>query len=64
MSIEVGNDYILFPRDSHPFELSQAVVVRWFIFDYVFGEERDVGEAIEDDLIDVLELVVWFDAVD
>ena len=64
MAVEVGNDYVLLPRDAHPLEFCQAVVAGCFVFCDVFGEERDVGEAIEDDLVHVLELAVRIEAVD
>ena len=64
MAVEVGNDDVLLPRDSHPLEFGQAVVAGCFVFCDVFGEERDVGEAIEDDLVHVLELAVRLEAED
>lgn len=58
MAVEIGNDDVLLPGNAHAFQLCQAVVAGCLILCDVFGEERDVGEPVQDDLVDVLELAV------
>lgn len=63
MAIEIRDDDVLLPWNPHPLQFGQAVVVGCLILCDVFGEERDVGEPVEDDLVDVLEFAEGLEAV-
>jgi hypothetical protein len=55
LSVQIGDNNVILPGNPHSFEFSQAVVGgRLILLSGLLGEEGDVGEAVEYDLIDVI----------